>query len=80
MTENGNLASILVKSGLISIFTNSPIGYFSKFANDNEYAFVQAFSGPFEKAKGRKKATSPKKITQDSKKPGLNITLCQHSL
>ena len=31
--ENENLASILVKSGLISIFTNSPIGYFSKFAN-----------------------------------------------
>ena len=34
MAENENLASILVKSGLISIFTNSPIGYFSKFAND----------------------------------------------
>ena len=33
MAENENLASILVKSGLISIFTNSPIGYFSKFAN-----------------------------------------------
>ena len=35
MAENENLASILVKSGLISIFTNSPIGYFSKFANEN---------------------------------------------
>ena len=34
MAENENLASILVKSGLISIFTNSPIGYFSKFANE----------------------------------------------
>ena len=34
MAENENLASILVKSGLISIFTNSPMGYFSKFAND----------------------------------------------
>ena len=33
MAENENLASILVKSGLISIFTNSPIGYFSKFSN-----------------------------------------------
>ena len=32
--ENENLASILVKSGLISISTNSPIGYISKFAND----------------------------------------------
>ena len=34
MAENENLASILVKSGLNSIFTDSPIGYFSKFAND----------------------------------------------
>ena len=34
MAENENLASILVKSGLISIFINSPIGYFSKFANE----------------------------------------------
>ena len=34
MAENENLASILVKSGLISIFTNSPMGYFSKFSND----------------------------------------------
>ena len=34
MAENENLASIFVKSGLISIFTNSPIGYFSKFANE----------------------------------------------
>ena len=34
MAENENLASILVKSSLISIFTNSPIGYFSKFANE----------------------------------------------
>ena len=33
MAENENLASILVKSGLNSIFTDSPIGYFSKFAN-----------------------------------------------
>ena len=33
MAENENLASFLVKSGLISIFTNSPIGYFSKFPN-----------------------------------------------
>ena len=34
MAENENLASILVKSGLISIFTNSPTGYFSKFSNE----------------------------------------------
>ena len=34
MAENENLASILVKIGLISIFTNSLIGYFSRFAND----------------------------------------------
>ena len=34
MAENENSASILVKSGLISISTNSPIGYFSKFANE----------------------------------------------
>ena len=34
MAENENLASILVKSGLISIFTNLPLGYFSKVAND----------------------------------------------
>ena len=33
MAENENLASMLVKSGLNSIFTDSPIGYFSKFAN-----------------------------------------------
>ena len=37
MAENENLASILVKSGLNSIFTDSPIGYFSKFANE-QYA------------------------------------------
>ena len=34
MGENENSASILVKSGLISISTKSPIGYFSKFANE----------------------------------------------
>ena len=34
MAENENLASILVKSGLNSIFTDSPKGYFSKFGND----------------------------------------------
>ena len=34
MAENENLASILVKSGVISILTNSPIGYFSILAND----------------------------------------------
>ena len=33
MAENENSASIVVRSGLISISTNSPIGYFSKFAN-----------------------------------------------
>ena len=38
MAENENLALILVKSSLNSIFTDSPIGYFSKFAND---LFVQ---------------------------------------
>ena len=35
MAANEKLASILVKNGLNSIFTNSPIGYFSKFANDS---------------------------------------------
>ena len=29
-----DLVSISVKSGLISIFTNSHIGYFSKFSNE----------------------------------------------
>ena len=33
MAENKNLSSILVKSGLISIFINSPVGYFSEFPN-----------------------------------------------
>jgi len=43
MAGNENLASILVKSGLISIFTNSPIGYFSKFANDLFLVAIHAF-------------------------------------
>ena len=44
MAENENLASILVKSGLNSIFTDSPIGYFSKFANDSSLHLGGAIS------------------------------------
>ena len=52
MAENENLASILVKSGLNSIFTDSPIGYFSKFANEllsddsNERNIILEISAP----------------------------------
>ena len=54
MTENEN-SSILVKSDLISFSTNSPIGYFSKFANDIATSKTRFYKPPAVKQKEARK-------------------------